>query len=373
MKVETIITKDNRERYILVDNNGELVLPVNRFLKFKDNAGKARNTLRAYCYHLCSFFNFLEQKNISYENVGIEDIATFMRWLQTVEKNDKIINITGAQRKISNTTINTYVSTVTEFYDFLMRSEGTNGNVSDNLRKTIKGSQRGYKDFLYHINKDKDYKAKYLKLREEKKQIVPLTKEQVTELINACNNKRDKFLLKLLWETGFRIGEALSLWLEDFMIDARKIALKDRGELQNNAEIKTVTSPRKVDISAELINDYFDYIADYHTDEIDTNFVFFKLSGNNRGEPMEYTDVDSLFKRLRKKTGIYVTPHLFRHSHFDLLRRNGWSFEQIQKRGGWANVQTPMQTYSHPQMEEIRESWEHAEKQFTIKSKEDKT
>ena len=37
-----------------------------------------------------------------------------------------------------------------------------------------------------------------------------------------------------------RIGEALALWLEDFEIDARKIHIRDRGELSNHAEIKTV-------------------------------------------------------------------------------------------------------------------------------------
>ncbi|EGD50233.1 integrase [Thermoanaerobacter ethanolicus JW 200] len=98
-------------------------------------------------------------------------------------------------------------------------------------------------------------------------------------MIDACSNLRDKFLIQLLWESGFRIGECLSLWLEDFIIDARKIDLKDRGELPNLADIKTVCSPRRIDVSADLMNLYMDYVAEYHTDEVDTNHVFIKLSG----------------------------------------------------------------------------------------------
>ncbi len=49
-----------------------------------------------------------------------------------------------------------------------------------------------------------------------------------------------------------RIGEALSLWIEDFDISDMVIDLKDRGQLENNAEIKTVSSPRRIDISQIL-------------------------------------------------------------------------------------------------------------------------
>lgn len=49
-------------------------------------------------------------------------------------------------------------------------------------------------------------------------------------------------------------------------------------ELFNLAEIKTVCSPRSIDVSEDLINMYFDYIAQFHTDEVDTNHVFIKLS-----------------------------------------------------------------------------------------------
>uniref|UniRef100_UPI001ABF1193 tyrosine-type recombinase/integrase n=1 Tax=Thermoanaerobacter ethanolicus TaxID=1757 RepID=UPI001ABF1193 len=369
MRVEEIVILGGQKRYLLVDDDGEPVESVYRFLKFKDNAGKARNTLRAYCYHLKEFFEFLQQKDRDYRDISIDDMAEFMRWLQTPHRNVKVSSIKLSQDVLQANTVNAYISSVIEFYDYLMKIDDYSIQLSQRLKKQIPGSRREFKDFLYHINKNRDYNTKILKVKVPKKRPKTISKEKIAILIDACSNLRDKFLIQLLWESGFRIGECLSLWLEDFIIDARKIDLKDRGELPNLADIKTVCSPRRIDVSADLMNLYMDYVAEYHTDEVDTNHVFIKLSGKNKYQPMEYPDVASLFKRLREKTGIYVTPHMFRHSHFDTLRKQGWGFEKIKQRGGWSNVQTPMQIYSHPDEEEMRKDWEQAEKRMKLKNK----
>lgn len=346
---------------MLVDKTGDPVEPVLRYIKFKDNSNSARNTLRAYCYHLRLFFEFLEQKGVNYRECGIDEMAEFLRWLQNPCGSIKVSLLKCHEPFRKANTVNIIFSTILSFYDFLMRHEDYSVQLSERLKKQILGSRRGFKDFLYHINKNKEYDAKILKVKVPKKQPQTLSKEQVEKLIEACSNIRDKFLLHLLWESGFRIGECLSLWLEDFIIDARQIDLKDRGELSNHAEIKTVYSPRIIDVSADLMNLYLEYIVEYHTDEVDTNHVFIKLSGEKKYQPMEYPDVTSLFLRLQKKTGFSLSPHMFRHSHFDLLRKQGWGFEQIKRRGGWANIQTPMQTYAHPDEEEMRKEWERAE------------
>lgn len=367
MRVEEIVTPSGKKRYLLVDNNGELIEPVCKFLKFKDNAGKARNTLRAYCYHLKEFFEFLQQKGRDYRDIGIDEMAEFMRWLQTPHKNVKVSGIKPSHDVLEANTVNTYISSVIEFYDYLMRVDDYSIQLSQRLKKQIPGSRRGFKDFLYHINKNREYDAKILKVKVPKKRPKTISKDKIAILIDSCSNLRDKFLIQLLWESGFRIGECLALWLEDFIIDARKIDLKDRGELPNLADIKTVCSPRKIDVSADLMNFYMDYVAEYHTDEVDTNHVFLKLSGENKYQPMEYPDVTSLFKRLRDKTGIYITPHMFRHSHFDTLRKQGWEIEKIKQRGGWSNIQTPMQIYAHPDEEEMRKDWEKVENRMKVK------
>lgn len=353
---------------MLVDDTGEPIKPVLKFLKYKDNSDKARNTLRAYCYHLKAFFEFLQQKGMDYLNIDIDEMAEFMRWLQNPHSNIKIAPIKPLEPVKKPRTVNAYISTIMEFYDYLMRHEDYSIQLSEKLKRQISGSRRGFKDFLYHINKSKSYDAKILKVKVPKERPKTISKEKIMQLINACSNFRDKFLIQLLWESAIRIGEALAVWLEDFEIDARRLHIRDRGELSNFAEIKTVSSPRIIDVSSDLMNMYMDYIAEYHTDEVDTNHVFIKLSGNNKYQPLEYTDINSLFMRLREKTGIYVTPHMLRHSSLTALRRAGWGAEYLQKRAGHACVQSTY-IYMHTDDNDIRKEWEQAEKQMKLKNK----
>jgi len=366
LRVDTVITQDGKTRYMLVDANSDPVLPVLRFLKFKDTGDTARNSLRAYCQHLKLYFEFLEQENRDYRQVNIDDMASFMRWLQNPYRNLKVIPAAPVVAACKPATVNIVISTVLGFYDYLMRHEDYSVQLSERLKKTMLGSKRGFKDFLYHINKNKEYLAKILKIRVCRPRPRTISKEQVGMLIGACSNLRDKFLIQLLWESSMRIGEALALWLEDFETDGRKIHICDRGELPNLAEIKTVSSPRTVDVSPDLINQFFDYVAEFHTEEVDTNHVFIKLSGHNRSQPLEYQDVASLFRRLKAKTGVDATSHILRHSSLTELRRAGWQPEHLQKRAGHARVQTTMQTYLHPSDEDLRRDWEQSQEKMRL-------
>lgn len=368
MRVELIVTSENKLRYLLVNNVGDLVEPVLKYLKFKDNTGAARNTLRAYCYHLKLFFEYLDQEQLDYQNIGLDEMATFMRWLQNPYANEKVYPISTVSSSRTARTINLVISAVISFYDYLMRHEDYSLQLSMQLKKQISGSHRGFKDFLYHINRNKSYDAKILKLKVPKQKPKTISKEKISTIMDACCNIRDRFLIQLLWESSMRIGEALALWLEDFEIDARKIHIRDRGELSNHAEIKTVGSPRSIDVSAELINDYMDYIAECHTDDVDTNHVFIKLSGENKFQPMEYPDVVSLFERLKNKIGFNITPHMLRYTSLTELRKAGWKDEHLMKRAGHSHVQTTLQMYIHPSDEDIRKDWIKAENQIKIKS-----
>lgn len=369
MRVEALITGEGKERYMLVDDKREPVEVVLKYIRYKDNTGAARNTLRAYCYHLKLFFQFLDQESLNYRDIGLDEMASFMRWLQSPYGSLKVSPIVLTTSTRTAQTINIVLSTVIGFYDYIMRHEDYSVQLSVRLKRQISGSHRGFKDFLYHINKDRSYDRKISKLKVPKSKPKTVSKEKIGMLMEACSNIRDKFLIQLLWESSIRIGEALALWLEDFQIDASKIHIRDRRELSNHAEIKTVCSPRAIDVSSDLMNFYMDYIGEYHTDEVDTNHVFIKLSGENKYQPLEYQDVVSLFERLRKKTGIDITPHILRHTSLTELRRAGWKDEHLMKRAGHAHIQTTMQMYIHPSDEEMRKDWEQAEKRMQLKHK----
>jgi integrase/recombinase XerD len=354
MEVVKVRTEDDKERYYVADDEGLPIQPILKFIRFKDNTNSARNTLRMYCQHLKLYFEYLQQNNLDFQKVSIDDLSMFVNWLQNPYKSLKVIPVKLTDSARSPRTVNIIVNTVLTFYDYILRHEEYSNNVSDRLKKFVTTPSRNFKGFLYGIATEKKKIAtNILKLKVPISKPKTLNINEVMALIKICNNLRDKFLLSLLYETGFRIGEALSLWIEDFDISDMIIDLKDRGQLENNAEIKTVSSPRRIDISQNLADMFMEYIAEYHTEEVYTNHIFIKISGNNKNKAMDYVDVDNLFRTLNKKTGIYVTPHMFRHSSLTVLKKAGWQPEILRIRAGHKNIYTTMNTYIHPSEEDI--------------------
>lgn len=366
MRVVSFKTAEERERYMLVDANGYPVLPVLKYIQFRDRNGSARNTLRSTCFHLKLFFEFLEKHHLDYSVINIDDLAAFKHFLQYGSKTVTPIGQNTTLRKAR--TVNVIINTVLNFYLYLMRKDMYKGSMPLTVYNSRPAFRRQFKGFLHHVNKGRSIKSNIFRTPEPKEVPRVLSRDQVSILLDACRNGRDYFLVQLLWESAMRIGELLSLWLEDFEIDGRRVHIVDRGELENLAEIKTVHSPRSIDVSSDLINVFLDYVSEYHDDDVDTNHVFIKLAGKSKGRPLEYGDVAALFQELRKRTGIYVTPHILRHSSLTELRRAGWTVERLQKRAGHKNPETVIQFYLHPSDEEMRDDWEKTHQHMRLKS-----
>lgn len=352
MKTVTCITPDGKTRYYLADASGVPVPEVMNYLKFRDNQGTARNTLRLNCYQLQNYFSYLQESGKNYEDATIDDIAEFMAWLRNPNLLKKVVPIRFEAARGSRT-INENIDTVIAFYGYLARRGGLENRLSEKLVKFIMNPHRSYKSFLNGIAENRSARSNILKMPVPQREVRRISKDEAVTLLGECTNIRDYFLLYLLFETGLRIGEALSLWLEDFDLDALKIVVTDRGELPNLAEIKTVHSPRKLDCTQELMDLFTGYICEIHTCEVHTNHVFLKLRGVNVRKPMDYTDVDNLFRALRRKTGIKITPHVYRHTSLSLLYADGWAPELLRIRAGHKNIYTTLNTYIHPTEDEL--------------------
>jgi integrase len=369
MEVVKIKTENNKERYYVADKDGLPIEPILKYIRFKDNINFARNTLRMYCQHLKSYFEYLEQRDLDFQSITIDDLSLFVNWLQNPYKSLNVISSHKIDAARSPRTVNIIVNTVLNFYDYIFRHEEYSNNIPERLRKFITQPSRNFKGFLYGIAYEKQkISSNILKLKVPNNKPKTLTKQEIERLICACNNLRDKFLLNLLYETGVRIGEALSLWIEDIDIGEKVIDLKDRGQLENNAEIKTVSSPRKIDISQNLADIFMEYIAEYHTRDVNTNHIFIKISGKKIYSAMNYVDVNNLFRMLKKKTGIYVTPHMFRHSSLTTLRMSGWQPEILRIRAGHKNIYTTINTYIHPSDKEIAEEFRKVQPNLALDS-----
>ena len=372
MQVVKVKLEKNKERYYVATDDGIPIEVIFKFIKFKDNTGYSRNTLKQYCWHLKLYFEYLEQRKLDFQNVTIDYLAHFVKWLQNPLQSVKIIPIKSKHSLRSESTINTIVNTLLTFYDYVLRHEEYSNDISERLKKSVILPNSKFKGFLYGIAyQNKTIASNILKLKVPKKRPKILKKEDIEKILKSCNNCRDRFLICLLYETGMRIGEILSLWLEDIDINEKTIDLKDRGNLENNAEIKTVASPRKIDISQDIADMFMEYVDKYHTNEVETNHVFIKISGINRNKAMDYIDVNNVFRKIQKKTGIYVTPHIYRHTSITALRLAGWEPEYLRVRAGHKNIYTTLNTYIHLSDEEISNQFNKTKSIFTDTNKEE--
>ncbi len=362
MKVHEItINKIEGEgnRYILVDGGGEPVIPVIKYLKYMDNIGRSVNTLRSYCYHLKLYFEYLVEKELSYESISIEDVAKFIGWLRTSHKSEKITTIRPINSVRSERTINTILTCVMSFYDFLDRLNMHENGLKEASTKKISSRNRNYKPFLHHISKNRLIDKNILKVKETKRQIKTLTQGEVQTIHDNCTNVRDELLMRILYEGGLRIGEAIGLEIEDFNIIKNTIRVK---------KSKTAAGENRiVFVSEETMNLFQDYLIDYHANEVDSNHVFIKLQGPNKGYPLSRNTVESMIKRIRKKTGIDFTPHMLRHTFASELHAKGVEISVIQKLLGHAQVQTTINTYVHINEDQLRESYTQAIKNRNTK------
>ena len=142
-----------------------------------------------------------------------------------------------------------------------------------------------------------------------------------------------------------RIGQALGLRHEDIHSWDNEIIINPWRENENGARSKS-DDEIKIHVSNELMQLYTDYLLTEFGD-IDSDYVFVNLWKGKIGSPLNYAAVISKFRSLTRKTGIKITPHIFRHTHATELLKDGWDMSHVQRRLGHKNIQTTINTYSH--------------------------
>src|SRR5260370_6790639 len=367
MRVVEIETQNQQRRYVVIDEEGSLVEPIARYLKYLDRIGAARHTIRSYASMLRLYWEFLLQQRLDWQQITLDDLAEFVLWLKLPTGSFKVLPAHPVPQARSNRTINHALTAITGFYDYHWRVEEVSTNLKETTTTYLPARARRYKSFLHHITKGSPVEKNILKQPTENRQRPQtITKDQIQTLLDACTNQRDRLLIWLLYESAMRVGEALTLFVEDIDVAENRIHIRDRGVLENGAEIKTVHAPRSIDVSSDLIDEIVAYVGHAHTPEVATNHLFIKLHEANTGQALTYMDVDSLFRRLRQKTSLDVTPNILRHSMLTKLAELGWQPELLQERAGHASFQQTYQTYVHPSQEALRAAWEQTQQQVCM-------
>jgi integrase len=337
------------ESWTVLDDNGEVVEPVERYLAYLAAIERSPNTVRAYAISLKLWFEFLAGAKVGWAEVGIEDVARFVAWLRAPAPNVVVLaDGAGARRPA---TVNRYLAGVFGFYDHHARSGLGVASELVSWRRVSRGS---YKPFMHHVTKGRPIPMRPVKLHVARQAPRTLEPGQIVAVLAAAEHLRDRFLLSLLAETGMRVGQALGLRHCDFVSHRREVNIVPRADNANRARAK-VRSAAVVPVSAPLVRLYSEYM---HTEygDIDSDYVFVNLFAGKVGQPMSYPAVHELIGRVGGRSGVDFTAHMLRHSAATDMVRQGVPIEIVARLLTHRSSTTTSQTYVHLEAADIKEA-----------------
>jgi integrase/recombinase XerD len=182
--------------------------------------------------------------------------------------------------------------------------------------------------------------VRWIKTTLQRNRILPdalLTKEDLERLVEAAENPRDKALILTHYDSGCRIGEILSLRIENIEFDKYGAVLRVNGK----------TGPRRVRVigSAPALAEWLSIHPGRREPK---NPVWIGMGTAGRYKPLDYYSARSIYQRLVKRAGLKkrVYTHLFRHTRATELA-NFLTEAQMKELLGWVQGSDMPSTYIH--------------------------
>lgn len=325
--------------WLVLDEEYQIVEPIQRYLTYLCGS-RSPNTVESYGYDLKAWWQFLAMKHLDWRNVQLSDLEDFAYWLR-VGNTTIVVSMQPVEAKKSERSINRAITAITGFYEYHIANQTVDFKQFDKFYMPYGLAKKG---LLTGITKSKPVRQKLVKLKEPKKFPGCLTNEQIEALVNACNRLRDKLIILMLNGTGIRKGELLGLCHEDIGdFNDHFIRVVQRNN-PNGARVKG--QQRVIPVTPKLLEMYNDYLI-YEYPAAESDYVFVNIWEGDVGAPMKPKVLNTMFSRLAKKTGIYVYPHLFRHTYATRLLKANYPPERVKYLLGHTTIQTTLDIYSH--------------------------
>jgi integrase len=144
--------------------------------------------------------------------------------------------------------------------------------------------------------------ATTLRLRQERRVMVPLSTEQVAQFWGSFRTVRDLALVGLMLFNGLRSHEVLGLQLEDVRIGDAQLLVRGKGNKQRLLPL----APENI----RLLECYLRLQRPFSNSAA----MFVCLKGPHRGRPLTPAGLRSLFRHHRRLSQVpQANPHRFRH------------------------------------------------------------
>ncbi len=281
---------------------------INNFISYLHNIKKtSNNTELSYKRDLGKLRQYLEERDISDVNgITSEILKSYIVYL--------------GDNHFAAATISRNVASIKAFFHYLCKEGVVEKDVSDGLKAP----------------------------KIEKKMPEILTPEEVIWLLeqpkgDTLKEIRDKAMLELLYATGIRVTELITLKVSDVNMQMGFIICRDGSR---ERVIPFGAAARKA------MTNYLEKARDVMLFDLHSEILFVNCSG----QPMSRQGFWKLIKYYAKKAGIVadITPHTLRHSFAAHLVENGADLRSVQEMLGHSDISTT-QVYTNLTHNRIRE------------------
>ena len=218
---------------------------------------------------------------------------------------------------------------------------------------TISRNIASIKAFFHYLAKEgvieKDISVGLKAPKIEKKMPEILTPEEVIWLLEQPKGEtpkeiRDKAMLELLYATGIRVTELITLKVSDVNLQMGFIVCRDGSK---ERVIPFGAAAKKA------MTNYLDKARNVMLFDLQSDILFVNCSG----QPMSRQGFWKLIKYYAKKAGIMadITPHTLRHSFAAHLVENGADLRSVQEMLGHSDISTTQvyATLTHNRIREV--------------------
>ena len=280
------------------------------YLKFQKNYSDY--TITNYRSDIVEFFGFMDSESIDYLSVTYDELRFYLMYLKD-------------NKKDHNVSIDRKLSSLRGFYKYLANE----GYVKSNVFSLVSGPK-----------KDKKL-PRYFEYNE-------LEELFAVPDLSTPTGLRDRLLLEMLYATGVRVGELVSIKVKDIDLSTKTILILGKG---NKERVVTYG-----EYCEEALHNYLDHgYSILNKKRIDELFI------NNNGGPLTERGVRFILDKIISKTSIHknISPHMIRHSFATHLLNEGCDLLTVQKLLGHESIKATL-IYTHVTTDRLKEVYYHS-------------
>lgn len=279
---------------------------INDFIQYIDIEKNYSNyTIINYKDDLLDYYNFLSKEGIDILDSDYRVIRSYLSYMY--------------DKNYGTKTISRHISSLRSFYKFMMR---------ENIIKS--------NPMLLISNPKQEKKLPHFLYYNELETILNIP-DKSTPL-----GQRDSVILELLYSTGIRVSELISIRIGDIDLVSKRIRIMGKG------------SKERIVLYGEYLKGLLDlYLNDGRCEIVRNNCDYLIL--NKNGSKITTRGVRVILDNILKKGEVdfHISPHVLRHTFATHMLDSGADLKSVQELLGHENLSTT-QIYTHVSNERLR-------------------